>query len=80
MPEPNHHRRADHIQYEFGGRPSFHPRRAGDDLRPGDLCVARTVFRGTEIEEFDIEIPEEDAEKIVSVQDAVNYLSSRISS
>ncbi len=27
-----------------------------DELRPGDLCVARTVFRGTEIEEFGVEI------------------------
>jgi len=27
-----------------------------DELKPGDLCVARTVFRGTEIEEFTIEI------------------------
>ncbi len=27
-----------------------------EELRPGDMCVARTVFRGTEIEEFDVEI------------------------
>jgi len=27
-----------------------------EELRPGDRCVARTVFRGTEIEEFEIEI------------------------
>ncbi len=27
-----------------------------DELMPGDLCIARTVFNGTEIEEFDIEI------------------------
>ena len=25
-----------------------------DELTPGDLCVARTVFQGTEIEEFNI--------------------------
>jgi acyl carrier protein len=29
-------------------------------------------------EEFDIEIPDEDAEKIVTVGDAVNYIKDRI--
>ena len=30
-------------------------------------------------EEFDLEIPDEDAEKIATVGDAVNYLKSKIS-
>jgi acyl carrier protein len=29
-------------------------------------------------DEFDIEIPDEDAEKIVTVEDAVNYIKDRI--
>ncbi|MCD6451150.1 MAG: acyl carrier protein [Acidobacteria bacterium] len=49
-----------------------------DDLGADSLDQVELVMAFEE--EFDIEIPEEDAEKIVSVQDAVNYLSSRISS
>jgi acyl carrier protein len=49
-----------------------------DDLGADSLDQVELVMAFEE--EFDIEIPEEDAEKISSVKDAINYLSSRISS
>ena len=43
-----------------------------DDLGADSLDVVELVM-GLE-EEFDIEIPDEDAEKIRTVQDAINYI------
>lgn len=48
-----------------------------DDLGADSLDVVDLVM-GLE-EEFDIEIPDEDAEKIQTVEQAVNYISSKIS-
>ena len=49
-----------------------------DDLGADSLDVVELVM-GLE-EEFDIEIPDEDAEKIVKVQDAVTYIDEKIKS
>jgi len=46
-----------------------------DDLGADSLDVVELVM-GLE-EEFDIEIPDEDAEKITNVQDAVNYIQEK---
>lgn len=46
-----------------------------DDLGADSLDVVELVM-GLE-EEFDIEIPDEDAEKISSVQDAVTYVDEK---
>lgn len=46
-----------------------------DDLGADSLDVVELVM-GLE-EEFDIEIPDEDAEKIATVQDAVKYIESK---
>ena len=46
-----------------------------DDLGADSLDVVELVM-GLE-EEFDIEIPDEDAEKIARVQDAVNYIEEK---
>jgi acyl carrier protein len=46
-----------------------------DDLGADSLDVVELVM-GLE-EEFDIEIPDEDAEKIGSVQDAVTYVDEK---
>jgi len=43
-----------------------------DDLGADSLDVVELVMALEE--EFDIEIPDEDAEKIETVQDAINYL------
>ena len=43
-----------------------------DDLGADSLDTVELVMRFEE--EFGIEIPDEDAEKIVSVQDAIDYL------
>jgi acyl carrier protein len=46
-----------------------------DDLGADSLDVVELVM-GLE-EEFEIEIPDEDAEKIQTVQDAVNYIDAK---
>jgi acyl carrier protein len=46
-----------------------------DDLGADSLDVVELVM-GLE-EEFDIEIPDEDAEKITTVQEAVNYIDEK---
>ena len=46
-----------------------------DDLGADSLDVVELVM-GLE-EEFDIEIPDEDAEKITNVQEAVDYIESK---
>jgi len=46
-----------------------------DDLGADSLDVVELVM-GLE-EEFDIEIPDEDAEKIATVQDAVKYIDEK---
>jgi acyl carrier protein len=48
-----------------------------DDLGADSLDVVDLVM-GLE-EEFDIEIPDEDAEKIQTVEQAVNYIESKVS-
>ena len=45
-----------------------------DDLGADSLDIVELVMAFEE--EFDIEIPDEDAEKIVKVEDAVNYISN----
>jgi acyl carrier protein len=47
-----------------------------DDLGADSLDTVELVMAFEE--EFDIEIPDEDAEKIVSVKDAIGYLSSKV--
>ena len=44
-----------------------------DDLGADSLDIVELVMAFEE--EFNIEIPDEDAEKIASVEDAVNYIS-----
>jgi acyl carrier protein len=46
-----------------------------DDLGADSLDVVELVM-GLE-EEFDVEIPDEDAEKIATVSDAVNYVDEK---
>lgn len=47
-----------------------------DDLGADSLDVVELVM-GLE-EEFDIEIPDEDAEKIQAVQDAISYIEAKM--
>ena len=49
-----------------------------DDLGADSLDTVELVMAFEE--EFDIEIPDEDAEKITTVQDAVNYLEEKMKS
>ena len=46
-----------------------------DDLSADSLDIVELVMAFAE--EFDIEIPDEDASEIVRVQDAVNYVSKK---
>ncbi|MFZ4665493.1 MAG: acyl carrier protein [Prochlorotrichaceae cyanobacterium] len=46
-----------------------------DDLGADSLDVVETVMALED--KFDIEIPDEDAEKIVTVQDAVDYIKAK---
>lgn len=45
-----------------------------DDLGADSLDLVELVM--TMEEEFDLEIPDEDAEKLVTVEDAVNYIKA----
>ena len=47
-----------------------------DDLGADSLDTVELVMAFEE--EFDIEIPDEDAEKIRTVQDAINYIKSKV--
>lgn len=47
-----------------------------DDLGADSLDIVELVMAFEE--EFDLEIPDEDAEKIGSVEDAVNYIQEHI--
>ncbi len=46
-----------------------------DDLGADSLDIVELVMAIEK--EFDIEIPDEDAEKIATVQDAINYISDK---
>ncbi len=48
-----------------------------DDLGADSLDIVELVMAFEE--EFDIEIPDEDAEKIQTIDDAVSYLKERLS-
>ncbi|HEY2931159.1 MAG TPA: acyl carrier protein [Acidobacteriota bacterium] len=48
-----------------------------DDLGADSLDTVELVMKFEE--DFDIEIPDEDAEKIATVQDAVDYIKEHIS-
>jgi acyl carrier protein len=48
-----------------------------DDLGADSLDIVELVMAFEE--EFSIEIPDEDAEKITTVQDAVNYIEGHVS-
>ena len=48
-----------------------------DDLGADSLDIVELVMSLEE--EFDIEIPDEDAEKIQTIDDAVSYLKERVS-
>jgi len=50
--------------------------RFADDLNADSLDVVELVMALED--EFDIEIPDEEAEKILTVQDAVNYIDSQV--
>lgn len=45
-----------------------------DDLGADSLDLVELVM--TMEEEFDLEIPDEDAEKLVTVEDAINYIKA----
>ena len=49
-----------------------------DDLGADSLDIVELVM--TLEEEFDVEIPDEDAEKIQTIADAVSYLKARLES
>ncbi|NLJ37571.1 MAG: acyl carrier protein [Candidatus Atribacteria bacterium] len=48
-----------------------------DDLGADSLDIVELIMAFEE--EFDIEIPDEDAEKITSVQEAIDYIESKLS-
>lgn len=47
-----------------------------DDLGADSLDIVELIM--TMEEEFELEIPDEEAEKILKVQDAINYVRSRL--
>jgi acyl carrier protein len=47
-----------------------------DDLGADSLDIVEMIM--TIEDEFDVEISDEDAEKIISVQDAINYISDKL--
>jgi acyl carrier protein len=46
-----------------------------DDLGADSLAIVELIM--TMEEEFDIEVPDEDAEKLLKVKDVINYLISK---
>jgi acyl carrier protein len=46
-----------------------------DDLGADSLAIVELIM--TMEEEFDIEVPDDDAEKLVKVKDVINYLISK---
>lgn len=49
-----------------------------DDLGADSLDIVELVMAFEEA--FEIEIPDEDAEKIITVKDAIDYIQNRVSS
>ena len=47
-----------------------------DDLGADSLAIVSLIMRMED--EFDIEVPEEDAEKIQKVEDVINYIKANI--
>ncbi len=47
-----------------------------DDLGADSLAVVELIM--TMEDEFDIEVPDEDAEKLITVKDAIDYIKKRI--
>ncbi len=47
-----------------------------DDLGADSLDIVEMIM--TIEDEFDVEISDEDAEKIVTVQDAINYINDKL--
>ena len=47
-----------------------------DDLGADSLDIVELVMAMEE--EFDVEIPDDDAEKIQTIQDAINYIEERV--
>ncbi len=47
-----------------------------DDLGADSLDIVELIM--TMEEDFELEIPDEEAEKILKVQDAINYVNSKI--
>lgn len=47
-----------------------------DDLGADSLDIVELIMAFEE--EFDLEIPDEDAEKITTVQDAIDYINDRL--
>lgn len=46
-----------------------------DDLGADSLAIVEMIM--TMEEEFDIDVPDEDAEKLVTVDDAINYINQK---
>ena len=46
-----------------------------DDLGADSLAIVELIM--TMEEEFDIDVPDEDAEKLVTVEDAINYINTK---
>jgi acyl carrier protein len=46
-----------------------------DDLGADSLAIVELIM--TMEEEFDIEVPDEDAEKLIKVKDVINYLKEK---
>jgi acyl carrier protein len=49
-----------------------------DDLGADSLAIVEMIM--TMEEEFDIEVPDEDAEQLRTVEDAINYIIKKTSS
>ena len=49
-----------------------------DDLGADSLAIVELIM--TMEEEFDIDVPDEDAEKLVSVDDAIKYINEKSAS
>lgn len=46
-----------------------------DDLGADSLAIVELIM--TMEEEFDIDVPDEDAERLVTVEDAINYIKEK---